>query len=156
MSLRRVFEPQPRPLPDQFFQVATGRRYRSSLSLQAALCGRRHGNRSQPVLFAGLARNGIGIARSTNGGHAKRLFVSSTKSSHGHALGAASALEAVATALAVKHQLLPPTCNFTEPDPACDVRLVVNQAQPAEVEYAISNSFAFGGLNAAIVFRRHE
>ena len=106
----------------------------------------------------GTALNDSTESRAINltfGGHAKRLFVSSTKSSHGHALGAASALEAVATALAVKHQLLPPTCNFTEPDPACDLRLVVNQAQPAEVEYAISNSFAFGGLNAAIVFRRH-
>ena len=88
------------------------------------------------------------------GEHAKRLFVSSTKGSHGHALGAASALEAVATVLAVKHQLLPPTCNFTEADSACDVRLVVNEAQPAEVEYAISNSFAFGGLNATLVFKR--
>jgi nodulation protein E len=87
-------------------------------------------------------------------GHADRLAVSSTKSMHGHALGAASAFEAVATCLALKHQLLPPTANFTEPDPECDLDVVPNRARWKEVAYALSNSFAFGGLNAVLAFRR--
>jgi nodulation protein E len=85
--------------------------------------------------------------------HADRLPVSSTKSMHGHALGAASAIEAAATILALQNHVLPPTANFTEPDPACDLDVIPNQSRPAEVEYAVSNSFAFGGLNAALVFR---
>lgn len=88
--------------------------------------------------------------------HASRLAVSSTKSMHGHALGAAGAVEAVATALALREGFLPPTANFTEPDPACDLDYVPNEARRAEVEYAISNSFAFGGLNAVLVLRRWE
>jgi nodulation protein E len=89
-------------------------------------------------------------------GHADRLAVSSTKSMHGHALGAASALEAVATVLALRDQALPPTANFTEPDPECDLDVVPNAARAASFEYAISNSFAFGGLNAVLAFRRWE
>jgi nodulation protein E len=85
---------------------------------------------------------------------AHRPLVSSTKSLHGHALGAAGALEAVATALALKHQIVPPTANFTTPDPECDVNLVANEARPANLECALSNSFAFGGLNAVLAFRR--
>jgi nodulation protein E len=88
--------------------------------------------------------------------HASRLAVSSTKSMHGHALGAAGAIEAVATALALREGFLPPTANFTEPDPACDLDYIPNEARNAEVEYAISNSFAFGGLNAVIVMRRWD
>jgi nodulation protein E len=75
---------------------------------------------------------------------------------HGHALGAAGAIEAVAAALALREGLLPPTANFTEPDPACDLDYVPNEARRAEVEYAISNSFAFGGLNAVLVLRRWD
>jgi nodulation protein E len=86
--------------------------------------------------------------------HASRLAVSSTKSMHGHSLGAAGAVEAVATALALHEKFLPPTANFTERDPACDLDYIPNEAREAEVEYAISNSFAFGGLNAVIVLRR--
>jgi nodulation protein E len=86
--------------------------------------------------------------------HASRLAVSSTKSMHGHALGAAGAIEAVVTALALREGLLPPTANYTEPDPACDLDYIPNEARPAEVEYAISNSFAFGGLNGVLVFRK--
>ena len=86
--------------------------------------------------------------------HASRLAVSSTKSMHGHSLGAAGAVEAVATVLALHEKFLPPTANFTEPDPACDLDYVPNVARAAEVEYAMSNSFAFGGLNAVIVLRR--
>jgi nodulation protein E len=88
------------------------------------------------------------------GGHADRIPISSTKSMHGHALGAAGALEAVATILALGHGLLPPTANFEEPDPQCDLDVVPNEARKAEPEYAISNSFAFGGLNAVLAFRR--
>ena len=81
--------------------------------------------------------------------------VSSTKSMHGHALGAAGALEASATALALHHNLLPPTANFSELDPACeDIDAIPNQARPAAVEYALSNSFAFGGLNAVLILRK--
>jgi nodulation protein E len=86
--------------------------------------------------------------------HAERLPVSSTKSMHGHALGAAGAIEAVATLLSLCNGVLPPTANFTAPDPACDLDVIPNQARPAQVEYALSNSFAFGGLNAVLLFRR--
>jgi nodulation protein E len=88
--------------------------------------------------------------------HAARLAVSSTKSMHGHALGAAGAIEAVATALALRERLLPPTANYAEPDPACDLDYVPNEARAAEVEYAVSNSFAFGGLNGVLVLKRWE
>jgi nodulation protein E len=94
--------------------------------------------------------------RAVFGAHADRLAVSATKSMHGHALGAAGALEAVATVLALRHGLLPPTANFTEPDPECDLDVIPNQARAAEVEHAVSNSFAFGGLNAVLAFRRWE
>ena len=92
--------------------------------------------------------------RSVFGSHANRLAVSSTKSMHGHALGAAAALECVATALALRDGWLPPTANFSEPDPECDLDVIPNEARQAEVEYAISNSFAFGGLNAVLALRR--
>jgi nodulation protein E len=86
--------------------------------------------------------------------HADRLLVSSTKSMHGHTLGAAGAIEAVATLLALKHSLIPPTANYTAPDPACNLDVVPNQARPANIEIAISNTFAFGGLNATLVMKR--
>jgi nodulation protein E len=91
--------------------------------------------------------------RSVFGSHADRLMVSSTKSMHGHALGAAGALEAVATLMALYEGVIPPTANFTEPDPACDLDVVPNLARRAAVEWALSNSFAFGGLNAVLAFR---
>ncbi|HXG34103.1 MAG TPA: beta-ketoacyl-[acyl-carrier-protein] synthase family protein [Bryobacteraceae bacterium] len=94
--------------------------------------------------------------RAVFGPHADRLAVSSTKSMHGHTLGAAGAIEAAATVLALRHGLLPPTANFLEPDPECDLDVVPNQARRAEVEYALSNSFAFGGLNAVLAFRRWD
>jgi nodulation protein E len=90
------------------------------------------------------------------GAHADRLAVSSTKSMHGHTLGAAGAIEAAATLLALHHGMLPPTANFTEPDPACDLDVVPNTARAAAVEFALSNSFAFGGLNAVLAFRRAD
>ena len=88
------------------------------------------------------------------GAHAAKLAVSSTKSMHGHALGAAGALEAVATLLALQRSILPPTANYNEPDPACDLDVIPNQARRAQIECALSNSFAFGGLNAVLAFRR--
>ena len=92
--------------------------------------------------------------RSVFGKHADRLAVSSTKSMHGHALGAAGAIEAVATILALECGTLPPTANYNEPDPACDLDVIPNQARAAQVECALSNSFAFGGLNAVIAIKR--
>ena len=86
--------------------------------------------------------------------HADRLAISSTKSMHGHALGAAGAIEAVGTVLAMERGVLPPTANYTEPDPACDLDVIPNTARHAEVDCALSNSFAFGGLNAVVAFRR--
>lgn len=85
--------------------------------------------------------------------HADKLTVSSTKSMHGHTLGAAGAIESAATILALKNKLLPPTANFNEKDPECDLDVIPNEARPAEVEAAISNSFAFGGLNAVLAFK---
>ncbi len=85
--------------------------------------------------------------------HSEKLAVSSTKSMHGHALGAAGALEAVATVLALKTGILPPTANYTTPDPACDLDVIPNLARCQQVECALSNSFAFGGLNAVLAFR---
>lgn len=88
------------------------------------------------------------------GADADRLPVSSTKSMHGHTLGAAGAIEAIATLLTLRHGIIPPTVNFTNPDPACPLHVVANEAQPAAVEFALSNTFAFGGLNASLVFQR--
>ena len=82
------------------------------------------------------------------------VAVSSTKSMHGHALGAAGALEAAATVLALQHGILPPTANYTEHDPECDLDVVPNVSRQAALEAALSNSFAFGGLNAVLAFRR--
>ena len=90
----------------------------------------------------------------TFGSHTDRLAVSSTKSMHGHALGAAGALEAVATILSLRNSLLPPTANFIDRDPLCDLDVVPNVPREASCEYAMSNSFAFGGLNATLVFRK--
>jgi nodulation protein E len=92
--------------------------------------------------------------RSVFGAHAQKLLVSSTKSMHGHALGAAGALEAVATLSALQCGLIPPTANFIASDPACDLDVVPNIPRAAAIECAISNSFAFGGLNAVLLFRR--
>ena len=88
------------------------------------------------------------------GDHAYKLAVSSTKSMTGHLLGGAGGLEAGITVLALRDQILPPTINLENPDPECDLDYVPNQARKAEVEYAMSNSFGFGGTNGAILFRR--
>jgi nodulation protein E len=88
------------------------------------------------------------------GEHARRLAVSSTKSAHGHALGAAGALELVAVVNALRHGLVPATLNLTAPDPACDLDYVVEGPRAMPVRAALSNSFAFGGLNAVLAVTR--
>ncbi|MBI2882696.1 MAG: beta-ketoacyl-ACP synthase II [Candidatus Methylomirabilis oxyfera] len=90
------------------------------------------------------------------GDHAYRLAVSSIKSMTGHLLGAAGGVEAVATALTLHHGVIPPTINYDEPDPQCDLDYVPNNARRAEVRVAFSNSFGFGGTNATLVFKRYE
>jgi 3-oxoacyl-[acyl-carrier-protein] synthase II len=88
------------------------------------------------------------------GEHAKKLAISSTKSMTGHLLGAAGGLEAGITALAIRHQLIPPTINYENPDPDCDLDYVPNRKRPAKIEFALSNSFGFGGTNGALLFKR--
>jgi len=88
------------------------------------------------------------------GAAAGRIPVSSCKAVLGHGLGAAGALEMAATALALQRQTIPPTANFQEADPDCDLDVVPNEARPAAFDVAMSNSFAFGGLNAVLVASR--
>jgi 3-oxoacyl-[acyl-carrier-protein] synthase II len=86
------------------------------------------------------------------GDHAQKIMVSSTKSMHGHLLGAAGAVEAVMTVLALKEGIIPPTINLDTPDPKCDLDYVPNVARKKEIRYALSNGFGFGGTNATICF----
>ena len=88
------------------------------------------------------------------GDHVNNLAVSSTKSSTGHLLGAAGAAEAIFSLLALRDQIVPPTINYQNPDPACDLNYTPNQAQPRELNVAVSNSFGFGGTNATLAFGR--
>ena len=88
------------------------------------------------------------------GEHARKLPISSTKSMTGHLLGGAGGLEAGLTVLAFRDQILPPTINYENPDPECDLDYVPNKARKASIEYALSNSFGFGGTNAALLFKR--
>ena len=90
------------------------------------------------------------------GERAKKVPVSSTKSMTGHLLGGAGGLEAGISILALRDQVLPPTINQEHPDPACDLDYVPNHSRPAEVTYAVSNSFGFGGTNASLIFKRWE
>jgi nodulation protein E len=92
--------------------------------------------------------------RTVFGDHTDNILVSSTKSMHGHTLGAAGAIEGAATVLGLHHGVLPPNANFNEPDPECNVNVIANEAIEAKPEAAISNSFAFGGLNAVLAFKR--
>ena len=91
--------------------------------------------------------------KSAFGQQAAKLAISSNKSMVGHALGAAGALELVATLMAVKEGIVPPTINYLGPDPACDLDYVPNVPRPLRIEAALSNSFAFGGLNAVLAVR---
>ena len=88
------------------------------------------------------------------GAHARRLAISSTKAMHGHAMGATGGLEFVATVLALRYGVAPPTINYSEPDPECDLDYVPNRAREMPIRAAISNSFAFGGLNAVLAVKR--
>ena len=94
--------------------------------------------------------------RKTFGAHADKLAVSSTKSMTGHLLGAAGGIEAVFSVLAIQNNMLPPTINYVNPDPECDLDYVPNEPREAHVKYALSNSFGFGGTNAALLFKRFE
>jgi 3-oxoacyl-[acyl-carrier-protein] synthase II len=96
------------------------------------------------------------VIKAVFGDHARRLAVSSTKSMTGHTLGAAGGIEAIASALALRDGVLPPTINYATPDPECDLDYVPNQARQAQVEYALSNNLGFGGHNASLIFRRFE
>jgi 3-oxoacyl-[acyl-carrier-protein] synthase II len=89
------------------------------------------------------------------GDHAAKVPVSSTKSMMGHLLGAAGGVEAGLCALVLRDQVIPPTINYETPDPECDLDYVPNEAREAKVEYALSNSFGFGGTNAALLLKRY-
>jgi 3-oxoacyl-[acyl-carrier-protein] synthase II len=94
--------------------------------------------------------------KTTFGEHAYKLAVSSTKSMTGHLLGAAGGIEGVFSVLALHHKTLPPTINYVTSDPDCDLDYVPNEPRELEVRYALSNSFGFGGTNAALLFKRFE
>ncbi len=90
------------------------------------------------------------------GEHARKVPVSSTKSSMGHLLGAAGGVESAVCILAIQNGLIPPTLNLTHPDPECDLDYVPGTARRAEVVWALNNSFGFGGTNASVLFRKHN
>jgi 3-oxoacyl-[acyl-carrier-protein] synthase II len=87
---------------------------------------------------------------------ARSTPMSSIKGAIGHCLGAAGAIEAAVTVLAVKHNIVPPTINYEDQDPTCDLDYVPNTARPAEIDVALSNSFGFGGHNAVLLLRNYE
>jgi 3-oxoacyl-[acyl-carrier-protein] synthase II len=90
------------------------------------------------------------------GEHARKVAISSTKSMTGHLLGAAGGLEAGICALTLRDQVIPPTINYENPDPECDLDFVPNTARKAAVRHVLSNSFGFGGTNGALIFKRYE
>ena len=98
--------------------------------------------------------NETAAVKAAFGDHARRMAVNSTKSMHGHLLGAAGGVEALITVLAIHHQVSPPTINLSNPDPACDLDYVPNVAREMPIEVALSNSFGFGGTNGTLAFRR--
>jgi 3-oxoacyl-[acyl-carrier-protein] synthase II len=98
--------------------------------------------------------NETAAVKAAFGEHARRIAVNSTKSMHGHLLGAAGGVEALITVLAIHHQVSPPTINLANPDPACDLDYVPNTAREMRIDVALSNSFGFGGTNGTLAFRR--
>jgi 3-oxoacyl-[acyl-carrier-protein] synthase II len=88
------------------------------------------------------------------GEHARKIAVSSTKSMTGHLLGGSGGLEAGISVLAIRDQIAPPTINYEVPDPACDLDYVPNHARPMKIDYALSNSFGFGGTNGCLIFKK--
>jgi 3-oxoacyl-[acyl-carrier-protein] synthase II len=94
--------------------------------------------------------------KSVFGDHAPKLSVSGTKSYYGHALGASGAIEAAICALSLERGWLPPTLNLDNPGEGCDLDYIPGAGRPAQVEYMLSNSFGFGGINAALVFKRAD
>jgi nodulation protein E len=90
----------------------------------------------------------------SDSGH--RPLVSSTKSQHGHLIGGAGAIELVACLMALRYDLVPPTINFDEKDPNCDINLVTNDVKEKKVNYALSNAFAFGGMNSVIIIKKFQ
>ena len=101
-------------------------------------------------------KNETDAIKAAFGEHAYKLAISSTKSMTGHLLGGAGGLEGGITALSIHHQIIPPTINYETPDPDCDLDCVPNFARPAKLTYALSNSFGFGGTNAALLLKRFE
>ena len=87
---------------------------------------------------------------------ARKAMISSTKSMHGHMLGATGAVELIASAIALESGILPPTIGYKEPDPECDLDYIPNTARKVQAEYALSSSLGFGGHNAAVVLRRYK
>ena len=98
--------------------------------------------------------NETAAVKAALGDHAYKIVMNSTKSMHGHLLGAAGGLEAVITALAIHHQKSPPTINIFNQDPACDLDYAANAARDMKIDFALSNSFGFGGTNGTLAFRR--
>jgi 3-oxoacyl-[acyl-carrier-protein] synthase II len=94
--------------------------------------------------------------KSAFGNHAKTLSISSTKSMTGHLLGAAGGIEAVASILSIRNNFLPPTIHYKTPDPECDLNYVPNSAVEKDIQYAMSNTFGFGGHNAVVIFKSFE
>jgi len=101
-------------------------------------------------------KNETAAIKTVFGEHAYKLAVSSTKSMTGHLLGAAGAVEAIATCMALKEGFLPPTINYRNPDPECDLDYVPNQGRKADIRYALSNSLGFGGHNATLLFKKYD
>jgi 3-oxoacyl-[acyl-carrier-protein] synthase II len=97
----------------------------------------------------------VAAVKQVFGAAAEKLAISSTKSMTGHLLGAAGAVEAIFSLLALRDGVLPPTINLDNPDEGCDLDFVANQSREADLEYALSNSFGFGGTNGTLIFRRY-